>query len=195
MAATLVTAAELAAHLGITDPGSSILDNLLEAVEDEFERTIGRAETPFRATGSLTEVFDGTGYNVLYLGYPVSTITSIKIGADSSDPDETLDFTDLDVLRYAVGSRRLVRMDGVFGCKGQPRVVHVAYTCASDLPKDAARAVKVVAGLRYMASGAENATSERLGNWSAEFGGTSSANGALPYEWTSAVANHMAAVV
>lgn len=196
MAADLVTAAQLATHLGISDPGGGIFDALLEAVEADFERAVGRTATPFRSSGSLTEVFDGTGTTDLYLGYPVSSLTSIKLGEDTSNPDETLDFTDLDVLRYAAGSRRLVRVDGgVFRCRGEPRVIHVAYTCAADLPADAAYAVKVVAGIRYNKKGAETLTSERLGSWSAEYSDTLSTGGGMPYEWTSAIANHMAAVV
>lgn len=195
MSADLVTAAELATHLGISDPGSGIFDALLEAVEAQFERAVGRTDTPFRAAGNLTEVFDGTGCSVLWLGYPVNTLTSIKLGKDTSDPDETLDFTDLDVIRYVAGSRRLVRMDGIFGAKYAPRVVHVAYACQDDLPDDAARAVKVVAGMFYNQSGRENLTSERLGSWSAEYSQSNSEATGMPYEWTIAVANHMAAVV
>lgn len=193
--ADLVTAAELATHLGIDDPGGGVFDALLDAVEAEFERAVCRSDSPYRAAGSVTEVRDGTGCAELYLRYPINDLTSIKLGADSSDPDETLDVDDLDVVRWASGLRRVVRMDGVFGCKGLPRVVHLAYTCLDDLPEDAARAVMVVAGLRYQRAGLETVTSERLGNWSAEFAQSNSVATGMPFEWTSAVANHMAAVV
>lgn len=138
--------------------------------EDLFTRACLRADRPFQPQeANRVEVKDGTGTRLLYLDYPIVALTHIKIGPDSSAPDETLDVTDKDVVRWKVGSKRLMRIDGVFGCKGDPLVIEVKYDAGEDLPPAAAAAVKAAAALLYRRGASDGSTSEQLGSHSVEF--------------------------
>lgn len=202
MAADLVTAATIIDHLGLTSSAALIteMDALLEAVEALFESTVGRTDKPYKAAGVTTEVFHGNGSRYLWLSYPIASWTSgsIKIGRDTSDPDEELDVTDIDVLSWRANERMLARNDaGVWGVCGEPRNVEVIYTSAADLPKDVARAVLLMAAALYKQKGAEGLTSERIGAYSyqiAAFGGTEEET-AAQMAWNNAVSAHMAAMV
>lgn len=167
--AALCTLTELK-HLVTGTPAAddTLLQELLDAVEDHFVRECGRTLRPFSAaiTGRV-EWRDGTGDCELYLDYPVGTLTEILIGRDATDPDETLDFTDVDVLVYTAGRRRLVRTDsGSFGARNQPKIVRVTYTTAADLPTDCALAVKRVTAAIYRQKGSEDVTHESIEGYS-----------------------------
>lgn len=176
MAAALVTLAEQKTFLGIAvTTFDTVVQSILDHVEDLLVTQCGRRHRPFSAAQTArAEVRDGTGTDRIVLDYVVAALTSVKIGRDSSAPNETLDITDVDVLAYAVGKRTLVRVDGgSFGGRGEPRVVHVTYNAAADLPDFCKLAVKRATALIYRQLGSEDAASESIAGYSrtmAKFG-------------------------
>lgn len=170
--AELVSSAQVVAYLNLSASDPVALD-LADAVEALLNEQCSRADHPFAPGGAQTEVHDGRGTHELFLHYPIATLTSIKLGIDPSDPDETLDITDANVLdqRHA-GQRKLIRRDGVFGPRGLPRYVQVVYTSADDLPVSAGQAVLEMVGALYRRRGSEGVTAERTGGYSIEFGAT-----------------------
>lgn len=164
----LVAVDELKDFLKVT--GSSddqVLTDLLEHTEDLFESEVGRTDTQFVvASEARTEVHDGTGCADLFLDYPISDITTVKIGYDTSDPVETLDPTDIDELTFGAGSRRLTRTDGgIFGLAGRKRYVHVTYDHQDDLPGNAKLAIMRVVAQVYRQRGSEDAKYENVGGY------------------------------
>ena len=188
MAAVLVTLEDLQAYLGI-DTDAELLQALLDEVEALLVAACDRQDRPFAAAAEAarTEIHDGTGTATLWLDYPASaadTVTSLVIGRDAEDPDETVDVSDIFV---RAGSRQLRRTDGGrFGCVDDPGVVHVTYTAAADLPADAALAVKRVVAAIYWQRGSEGTSTERVGGYSAEL----SAVAASDPVWRAAVDRH-----
>lgn len=167
--ADLVTVANCQDFLGISQStDTTLLTDILEHVEALFEKETGRSRAVFSAAlTNRSEVKDGTGADTLYLDYPIATLTSVKLGHDSSDPVETLTTSDPDTLTFATGSRRLVRTDGgVFGRQGQARYVTVVYTTQADLPEEAKLAIKRVVAQVYRQRGAEDVTQEQLSGYS-----------------------------
>jgi len=165
----------------------------LAAAEAAFAADCNRSNRPFLLTGAAqTEVYDGTGCQVLYTRYPVASLTSIKLGNDFSDPDETLAVADKDVLTYQVGTRRLVRRDGgVFGERSQADIVQVVYTAAADADIDDAKgAVMELAGALYHRGPETGISQERLGEYSVQHLGDVKASLVL---YPQAVANHVEA--
>lgn len=185
----LVSLSELKTFLGNTPAADdALLTDLLEHVEALFESETGRASVPFVAGTNRTEVRDGSGSAELYLDYPVSTVTSVKLGYDPADPVETLDVTDTEILTFAVGSRRLARTDGGrFGWAGQPRYVQVVYTHQNELPEDAQLAVKSVVAIAYRRRGAEETTREAVGGYNRDM--VQDVTASDPF-WARAVAAH-----
>ena len=170
--AELVSVPEMLAFLGNPQGAdSTLLESILDGVEDQFEAACNRRERPFQGApdAARLEVRDGTGTPSLFLDYPITTLTSVTLGRNVADLDETLDITDVDVLVYEVGSRRIIRTDGgTFGCLGSPRYVRVTYLPAADLPDLVALAVKRATAAIYRQLGAEDSTSERLSTFSRE---------------------------
>jgi hypothetical protein len=160
----LVSLADVQTFLGISGD-DALLTDLLEHLEALFESETGRTGKPFQAAASdRAEVHDGTGSADLFLEYPISNIDSVKLGYDSSDPDETLDPTDVDELTYAAGHRKISRTDGgTFGLAGSPRFVHVQYDTQADLPEDAQLAIKRAVAQVYRQRGSEDSTFEMFG--------------------------------
>jgi hypothetical protein len=164
----LVSLSDFKVHLGETSAANdALLTSTLEDVEALFEAETGRKSIPFATGASRTEVRDGSGLRDLFLDYPISTVSTIKLGYDPSAPVETLNPADLTVVTFAVGSRKITRTDGsVFGWAGQPRFVQVAYTHQTELPRDAQIAIKSVGALVFRRRGAEEATQESTGGYS-----------------------------
>lgn len=185
----LVSLSELKSFLGDTPAADdALLTDILEHVEAMFEGETGRAAIPFVAGANRTEVRDGTGDAALYLDYPISTLTSVKVGYDPADPVETLDVADKNVVTFSAGSRRITRTDGgKFGWARQPRYVQVVYTHQSELPEDAQLAVKSVCAIAYRRRGAEDATRESSGGYSRDLVQDVAASD--PF-WARAVAAH-----
>lgn len=164
----LVAVDELKDFLGVTGASDDqLLTDLLEHTEDLFESEVGRTPAPFAAAATArTEVHDGTGCADLYLDYPISTVTTVKLGYDSSDPVETLDSTDIDELTFGAGSRRLTRTDGgTFGLAGKRRYVHVTYNHQDDLPGNAKLAIMRVVAQVYRQRGSEDVKYENVGGY------------------------------
>lgn len=164
--ADLVTLAEALRYIGdVPTEDEELVQDLLDHVEGLFETESGRTATSFRAAAnSRTEVKDGTGHAELYLDFPVSALTSVKLGHDAADPVETLDVADPDIITFGAGSRRLVRTDGgVFGRAGQARYVQVVYNHQADLPEEAQLAIKSVCAIAYRRRGNEEATQDSIG--------------------------------
>lgn len=166
--ADLVSLPEIVRFLGL-DSGTDeeLLGELLDHVEGLFEAETGRRRKPFVASATRTEYQDGSGSPVLWLDYPLSTLTSVKLGHDATDPVETLTIGDSDILTYEVGSRRLARTDGgVFGRAGQERYVQIVYTHQADLPEDAQLAIKSACALLYRRRGSEDVKDSSLSGYS-----------------------------
>lgn len=164
----LVSLADAKTFLGISaSTDDDLITDLLEHVEALFESETGRTKSPFTAAATArTEVKDGTGLATLYLDYPISALTSVKLGYDSSDPVETLDTSDPDTLTFATGSRRLARTDGgVFGLPEQARYVTVVYNHQANLPEDAQLAIKRMVAQVYRQRGSEDASQEGLSGY------------------------------
>lgn len=168
----LLSVVDLKLALGDTasdlDP---LYEQMIERVQAVFEGVCNRHERPFVGVQTArAEVHDGNGAAELFLDYPIAVLSSCVIGADPLAPDETIDTTDKSVLRFAVGRRRLARVDGGhFGAADDPRVVHVTYNAAADLPKAAAAAV--LAGCQVIVArlGSEGVASERIGAYSIDY--------------------------
>lgn len=166
----LVSLAALKTYLGdapTSGDDDELLDQLINNVEALFASETGRALGSYKAAGlACVEVHDGTGSPDLYLDYPITVLTSVKLGYDAAVPDETLTIADKSVLVYAAGSRRLTRTDGgTFGRAGQARVVQVVYDFGADLPDDASLAIKGVVAMAYRRRGSEAEKSETLGSF------------------------------
>jgi len=164
----LVAVDELKDFLDVTGgTDDQLLTNLLEHVEDVFEGEVGRTDTSFAvAATARTEVHDGTGCADLFLNYPISDVTTVTIGYDTSDPVEILDPTDIDKLTFGTGSRRLTRTDGgIFGLAGKKRYVHVTYDHQDDLPGNAKLAIMRVVAQVYRQRGSEDAKYENVGGY------------------------------
>lgn len=168
--AELVSVAQAAAYLGGIDPADEALRGLVEQVEAAFNAACGRGDRPFQAKQTArTERQDGNGRTVLFLNYPVDDLTSIKLGYDSADPDETLDVDDRSKLIWEVGSRRVTRIDsGIFGARGAPSYLTVVYDAGEDWPVDAEAALLRRIAALYGQRGAEDVQSEAVGGYRAD---------------------------
>lgn len=171
-----------------------VLDRVITQVESLFLSQANRRERPFQAAQSArVEVHDGTGTGLLVLDYPIAALTSVLLGPDATAPAETLTVADVNVLRFAPGKATLYRVDGgTFRQNGEPRVVHVTYNAAADLPADAALAIQNVAVSIWRRRGSEDVTSDRLGGFSADYLSIAQADPlwqlALKAHWTPAFA-------
>lgn len=188
MAAALVTLAEFDTFLGGAVAAENTLrQKLLDDIETWFLVECGRAATPFAAAATgRTEKLRGTGSDVLHLDYPISDVTTIKLGWDTADPDEQLDPDDKTEVIWEVGKHRITRVDGGrWGVFGLPAYCHITYDTQAELPKDAAMAVLRVAAAMYRQRGAEDAGNETIGGQSVNLA-------AIGEEqvWRDAVANH-----
>lgn len=192
MTAVLVNLAEMQRFLGdVPSSDDTVIQELLDHVEDLFLGECNRRHRPFIAsadTTARTEVHDGTGTRILTLHYPIAASglsTDITLGHDTSDPDDTLEYDDVETLVWVAGSRTIERTDGgIFGYRGVPRYVHVTYKAAADVPESAALGIKrVVAGL-YRQRRHEDASRESLSGHSIDF-----ANLMEDPMWRRAIAN------
>lgn len=167
--AFLVTLPELKDYLGDAPASAAdaVLTELLSNVQSIFESETGRSPGSYIAAGTArTEVKDGTGSCNLYLDYPVTALTSVKLGYNPSVPDETLDVSSKLVIVWSSDSRRISRTDGGrFGKPGQARYVQVVYDYGADLPESAKLAIKSVCATAYRRRGSEEVKSETVGNF------------------------------
>jgi hypothetical protein len=164
----LVNVADLKTFLEITgSDDDALLGDLLDHAEGLFESETGRKDAPFTAADTArSEVKDGTGSAELYLDYPISDVTSISIGFDSSDFEDTLDPDDPDIVVWGAGSRKIERVDGgIFGRLGKPRYLTIVYDFQADLPEEAQLAIKRVVGQIYWQRGSEDADREQIGSY------------------------------
>jgi hypothetical protein len=185
--ATLVTIAELKDYLAVTGTAEDgVLQPILDDTERQFIQETGRTSAPFSAAQvGRVEQLRGTGCERLHLDYPIADVTDIKLGFDSSDPDETLDPDLKTVVIWQVGSTIIERVDGgAFGRFGWPSYCHITYDTQVDKPRDAARAIIHAAAVLYRQRGSEDAKQETIGGQTVTM--------ADPYgiEWQQAVANH-----
>lgn len=167
--AELVTLGDVKAFIAdVPAADDTMLQNLLDQLEDTLAQECGRAQRPFApAQLARLEVHDGNGTGILWLDYPITALTSLKIGPSVAAPDETLAVADPAVLSWNPGSARVCRVDGgVF--PRLPLRVHVTYDAGVDLPPLAALAVTRAAASIYRQRGAEDVKSEREGGYSAD---------------------------
>ncbi len=164
----LVSYAELALYLQLPNSDNeTAITALLERVEGTLETDCDREALPFlTAQSGRAEWRDGTGTRRLRLHYPIATLTSITLGRDSSDPDETLDVADVNVVSFSTGiggAGMLTRTDGgKFGVYRSPRYIKITYDAAAFLPNAAKDAVMDVAAGRVRQFGAEGFKSFKL---------------------------------
>jgi hypothetical protein len=165
----LVTLAELKTYLGDAPASTDdvVLTELLDHVEALFESETLRAPGSYTAAATArTEVLDATGTSRLYVAYPISALTSIKLGYDAAAPTETLAVANKAVVVYGVGARVITRTDGgKFGTVGQSRYVQVVYDHLGNLPEDAKIAIKRACALIYRQRGSEDVASESAGSF------------------------------
>jgi hypothetical protein len=171
---SLVSVGEQRGFLRLADDSrDDQLQVLLDQVEALLLQQANRVDVPFKVSGEedRVEYHSGTGGRKLWLGYPIADVTSIKLGLDPSDPDDTLDPADKTVVRWYLGTRKLDRVDGgVFGTKDVPYYVEVTYDTQADRTQDlnAARLaiVRRVAAI-WRQVGLEGVESERQPDLSA----------------------------
>lgn len=186
----LVSQEEFVAFLGeaADTPDADAMGALVAQVEALFVSECQRRDRPFQeAELGRVEEHDGTGGRTLWLDYNVTALTSLTLGYDPDDPDETLDVDDPAAVQWRVGSNRIRRLDGCFGEAGQPGYVHVTYDAAAYLPDDAKAAILRRAAAVWRNRGSEDASSERIGGAMVEL-----VNGAPDAVWEAAVAAHRA---
>lgn len=172
--AELVTVEELASHLRISDAQlgrdltlQGLLTSILAGVKDAFERSCNREGVPFQdAQSNREEIHDGSGSATLFLDYAPAAIDSIAIGPDEDEPDEELDPTDADVVRWVPGSRELQRVAGYWGEKGVKAAVRITYDSQADLPGLAKQAVLRACAIIYRQLGSEDVVSESQAGYS-----------------------------
>lgn len=169
MSAVLVTLAELKAFLQSTGTSDDVvLQSLLDSAEDQFLADCNRRDRPFKAIAEedRIEACPGTGDVLLALDYPISDIVAITLGRDVSNPVETLDPDDLNVVVWQAGKRTITRVDGgVWGCFDAPAYVHVTYDAQAELPDLPRVAIKRAVAAIYRQVGAEDTTRERLSSY------------------------------
>lgn len=160
----LVAVEEVRKYAGIDDSSAEkVLEDLIDQVEAVFLAQVGRRDRPYQAgqTGRL-DILDGTGTARLWLPYPIKTLTSLTLGYDSTSWDETLDPSDVTVLSWYQGSRRVVRVDGCrFGCADRANYVRVTYDTMDDLPEDVRIAIIRMVTALARESGLGEATANR----------------------------------
>lgn len=175
MTAVLVPPAEMERYLfgadSAPDGHADLIQEILNHTEDLFLAQCNRRDRPFIASAdsvARTEVLDGTGSRVLTLAYPISALaTDITLGLDSSDPDETLDYDDVEQVVWVAGKRTIERTDGgIWGALDRPRYVRVTYKAAADMPENAKLALKRATALVYRQIGSEDASRESLAGYS-----------------------------
>jgi hypothetical protein len=170
--ADLVPLVDFKTFLGDAPTGQDLLLQLvLDAAEDLLEAECNRHERPFQAAQpARVEVRDGTGGAILFLDYPIETVTSIVIGADPALPDETLDPADRTIVSWRAGRARIVRVDGkTWGSRAAPNVIHVTYDAQDDLPVRAGVAIQRVAAATLRRMGSEELRAERTSTFSRDF--------------------------
>lgn len=169
----LVSLEGLKAFLGIDaddETDDVLLTQLVAGLVALFEAAVGRESAPFAAAQlGRVEVLDGTGLPELFLDYDIQALTSVVIGADPTDPVETLDVNDRWALAWRAGNARLARIDGgVFARYGAPECVHVTYDAKADLPADVTLLLHRVVATIYRQRGGEDARTESAGGASTE---------------------------
>lgn len=192
MTAVLVSLAEMQRFLGdVPSSDDTLIQELLDETENLFLGECNRRDRPFIATADTvarTEVHDGTGTRILTLHYPIAASglsTDITLGLDTSDPDDTLEYDDVETLVWVAGSRTIERTDGgIWGYRGVPRYVHVTYKAAADVPESAALGIKRVVAALYRQRGSEDASRESLSGYSRDV-----ANAMDDPMWKRAIAN------
>lgn len=155
----------------VTEDEVPVLDRLITMTERLFLAQTNRSQRPFQGKqAARVEVHDGTGRAMLCLDYPIEALTSVLIGPVPSSPQETLPVSDPMVLRYGLGDVVLQRVDGgTFGTRDDPRVIQVTYDAGADLPQDAALGIQNTVVTLWRRRGSEDAVSERLGSFQANF--------------------------
>ena len=163
--ADLVTLAEVKDWLRVkTETENVELQDLIDSLEETFEEEVDRRLIPFQAAQTArVEVRDGTGSRELWLDYPIATVTTIELGRDSANRDDTLDPTDVDEVIWVAGERRITRTDGgKWGKYRNPKYVNVTYNAQADLPPAAKRAVISQVAARWRQRGVEGVAVKKL---------------------------------
>ncbi len=153
---SLITVSDMKAHLGLTTTtDDTLLQDLIKETTALLESECNRSDAPFlmAAVTGRVEIFDGLKDSALFVDYPIAALTSIV--ADAS----TLDVADTDVIKFVIGDRRIVRVDGGrFGIRlDEPHAVVVTYDTQTDQPRSAVLAVKRIVSAVFNQRGTEGA--------------------------------------
>ncbi|HNB58678.1 MAG TPA: hypothetical protein PK308_00095 [Phycisphaerales bacterium] len=146
-----------------TDADTSLLESTIARVEGRFLRDANRTERPFQAAQpGRVEVKDGTGSALLFTDYPVGALSTVITLGYASPWDESLTPSDVTVIQFAVGSRRVARVDGgTFGALDRPGYVRITYDAQADQPEDLKLILMRAVAAVYRESNTGEASSER----------------------------------
>jgi hypothetical protein len=165
----------MSAYLGI-DVGTDqeVLEPLLDEVTALFEKACGRESAPFGAAQTgRTEIIQGDPWSkLIYLDYPIATITSIGVGLDVAVPDEVMVPASAASVVWIAGRNDILRSDGGYWARYSPTLVKVVYNTQAYTPLDAKIAVKKRVAAMYGGRGKEGFTQISRGSrsWSMAMG-------------------------
>lgn len=150
------------------DPDRESIMRLAEAVETHVERALKnyRFDTVTRTDLAV----DGTGTpDLIAPDAPITSLTAIKIGRDSTNPTATLDVTDADVVVYE-SSGLITRTDGgVFPRKRKYILLsYAAGWTKSTIPLDIRTCLQLLVAYLWRSRGREAVKNELLSgmlNW------------------------------
>lgn len=167
-----------------------LISSLLDEATLLFEKSCGRDKAPFASpiTGRI-EIHEPYAWSTrLWLDYPILTITSIVLGRDVANPDETLNPADPTKVVWRVGEQELVRTDGGVWKRYWPSWTKVVYNTQDDRPGDVKLAIKRMVAAAYQLRGKEGFSSITRGerSWTMAEMATESPD---PF-WQAAVNNH-----
>jgi hypothetical protein len=162
----------------------------LAQVTTLFEKACGRERAPFGGpfTNRAEIVRADPWSSLVYLDYPIDTITSIGVGLDVSAPDETLTPGSATSVVWVAGSREIMRTDGGYWGRSSPRWVKVVYNTLAHQPDDAKLAVMRRVARIYNERGKEGFSSILRGARQWTMSGRE--GGFQESEWNDAVRNH-----
>lgn len=194
MANDLLSLDEAQAYLGSgAGVDNDLIQALLDAAFDQLLSDTHRQGRPFQnAQAGRTEVHRGTAGPIVLLDYPIGSLTTVTLGLDPLEPEETLAVDNVAVMVWESGRRELVRTDGRgWGCYAWPRYVHVTYDAQAFLPAIGKAALMRAVAQLYRNRGSEGSKREKEGSAEREiiqpFTGSSIAADSKDAVWMRAV--------
>lgn len=163
MPSALLSLEEARTLLGLDDTEDDpALQRIIDGLADHLGALVGRRFST--GTSAIAdEAHNGNDKDWLWLDYPASALTTVKLGNTLASPDETLDGTDPETLVIDPRlPRRIRRVDGGVFPKGA-RNVYVSYTPTGATPGGARMALQEAVAFAWRRRGSEDALSEGWG--------------------------------